>query len=36
MAIAGFPTETLDGDRLVLRGLADLARSVGFLPEATS
>ena len=35
MAIAGFPTETLDGDRLVRRGLADLARSIGFLPEKT-
>jgi 2-dehydro-3-deoxygalactonokinase len=33
LEITGFATETLDGDRLVLRGLADLARSIGFLPE---
>lgn len=35
MEIAGFATETRDGDRLVRRGLADLARSIGFLPEKT-
>lgn len=33
LEIAGLAAETLDGDRLVLAGLADLARSIGFLPE---
>jgi 2-dehydro-3-deoxygalactonokinase len=33
LEVAGFTAKTLDGDRLVLAGLADLARSIGFLPE---
>lgn len=32
-AVAGFATEVLDGDALVLAGLLDLARAIGFLPE---
>jgi 2-dehydro-3-deoxygalactonokinase len=35
LEVAGFDAETLAGDRLVLAGLTDLARSIRFLPEKT-
>ena len=35
LEVSGFAAEMLDGDRLVLAGLADLARTIGLLPETT-